>query len=182
MKNMLQVFASLAFMVATAASAGDKFVLSSRSFANGGNMSLKHATTKVLRGKNISPALSWWNPPKGTKSFVLLCVDTNPIAHRWVHWMVVDIPANFHILKLGASPKGMPKGAIELKNSFGNTGWGGPQPPRGTGVHKYVFTVYALNVATLEISKGTALSEKELLAKLKGRVLGKTVLVGLFER
>jgi len=182
MKTMLHALASLLLAAASVSAADGKFTLSSRNVPKGGYIPAKHATSKVVGGKNISPSLWWANAPKGTKSFAILCVDTNPVARRWVHWMVVDIPPNVFRLKMGVSAKGMPKGAIELENSFGDIGWGGPQPPRGTGLHRYVFTIFALNVPSLKIPKGSALSEKELLAKLKGHVLGKAILVGLFER
>ena len=172
----------VAMLSALGASAGDSFVLTSINFLDGRNIPVKHTKSKILGGRNISPSLAWKNPPKGTKSFVLACVDTNPIAKRWVHWVVVNIPASVKRLKQGASPKAIPQGAVELKNSFGVAGWGGPKPPRGTGVHKYVFTLYALDVADLGIPKGTFLSRADLIAKLKGHILAKAVLTGLYER
>ena len=162
--------------------AGKTFSFSSGSFANGRYIPAKYTTTKVSGGKNISPALSWRNPPPGTKSFVITCIDANPIAKRWVHWMVANIPTGTNAIPEGASLNKMPKGAVELVNSFGDDGWGGPQPPKGSGLHRYVFSIYALNVPSIPVKKGDELSEKRLLAMLKGHVLGRAVLFGLFQR
>ena len=46
-------------------------------------------------GGNASPAISWQNPPAGTKSFVLTVYDKDaPTGLGWVHWVVADIPAD----------------------------------------------------------------------------------------
>ncbi|HYA81324.1 MAG TPA: YbhB/YbcL family Raf kinase inhibitor-like protein, partial [Methylocystis sp.] len=34
---------------------------------------------------------------------------------------------------------------------FGEVGYGGPCPPKGHGPHRYVFTVYALDVEKLDV-------------------------------
>jgi phosphatidylethanolamine-binding protein (PEBP) family uncharacterized protein len=60
-------------------------------------------------------------------------------------------------------------------------GWGGPQPPSGTGVHKYIFTVYALNVPSVTVGK-RFLPEKELLQMIQGKIAGKASFSGTFER
>lgn len=44
-------------------------------------------------------------------------------------------------------PTATPKraGAREGPNDFGQAGWGGPCPPRGSDPHRYVFTLLALS-------------------------------------
>jgi phosphatidylethanolamine-binding protein (PEBP) family uncharacterized protein len=59
-------------------------------------------------------------------------------------------------------------------------GYGGPQPPRGTGDHPYVITVYALSVPRLDLSKNTSLAAfKEALA---GKVLAQASITGYYGR
>lgn len=89
-------------------------------------------------GKNVSVPLSWKNVPSGTKSLALSMIDPHPVAQNWVHWLVINVPANVVFLTEGASGKKMPPGTVELQNSFGDVGYGGPQPPKGTGDHPYV--------------------------------------------
>lgn len=41
--------------------------------------------------------------------------------------------------------------SVEGRTDFGSTGYGGPCPPEGDEPHRYVFTVYALDVPTLDL-------------------------------
>ena len=152
--------------------------LSSEDFLNNGIMPAKLAREKISGGKNISPSLRWINSPAGTKSFALLCLDRHPVARRWIHWMVIDLPAGTVSIPSGASRRQMPKNSRELLNSFGEIGWGGPQPPEGTGLHQYVFTLYALNTENITTD---IRSEKQFLAAIHGKVLGKATLTGFFK-
>ena len=141
--------------------------LSSQAFQNGGRIPLKHAM-QGIGGQNVSLPFSWSGAPPGTKSFALSIVDTLPAAREWVHWLVINIPANVNSLPEGSSGKSMPKGAYEISNSFGGLGYGGPQPPKGTGDHPYVATLYALNIDRLPQNFSTSLTDfkKSLVRKV----------------
>lgn len=131
-------------------------------------------------GKNISIPISWKNPPSGTKSFALSIVDPHPVAQNWVHWLVINIPKEVISIEEGALKKKMPTGSVELKNSFGDIGYGGPQPPKGTGDHPYVITLYALNVEKLEIGVSTSLSAFK--KAIEGKVIESTSITGMYGR
>lgn len=158
-----------------------KFSLKSSTFINRESIPAKCATKKVEGGENISPGLKWKNFPEATKSFIITCIDHHPMAKRWVHWMVINIPADTNKIPEGASPDEMPEGCKELNNSFGREGYGGPQPPVGSGAHRYVFTVYALNVKAVEVKKDF-LSEKQLRKLIRKKILAKTKMSGTFEQ
>ncbi len=130
-------------------------------------------------GKNISIPLTWKNAPAGTKSFCLSIVDPHPVAQNWVHWLVVNIPPQITSIDEGASKK-MPQGTVELKNSFGDVGYDGPQPPKGTGDHPYVVTLYALNVEKLDLGVNTSLSAFK--KAIEGKVIGSTSITGKYGR
>ncbi len=106
-------------------------------------------------GENVSPAVVWTSPPKGTKSFALTVYDPDaPTGSGWWHWLVIDIPADAHGLPQGAgdpAAKKLPPGARQMRTDFGTVGWGGPCPPKGDRPHRYVFTVHALKVEKLEV-------------------------------
>ena len=179
MKKAVLIFVVSTILSVFAIAETKKFTLNSKNFENGGAIPLKF--TKVFGGENISPQLSWRNPPAGTKSYVITCIDIHPVARRWVHWMVINIPASANSIAEDDSCGSMPKDIKELNNSFKTKGWGGPKPPAGTGVHKYVFTIYALNKAILKPNR-KILSEKMLLRLLKGKILAKASTIGTFRQ
>jgi Raf kinase inhibitor-like YbhB/YbcL family protein len=152
---------------------------SSTAFKDGGTIPDQYVMV-AAGGKNISIPLSWKNAPAGTKSFALSIVDPHPVAQNWVHWLVVNIPASVASLAEGASRKNMPPGAVELKNSFGDVGYGGPQPPRGSGKHPYVVTLYALSADKLDLMAGTSLSAFK--KALEGKAIQSTSVTGNYER
>jgi phosphatidylethanolamine-binding protein (PEBP) family uncharacterized protein len=74
---------------------------------------------------------------------------------------------------------GTPAGAQEWPNDYGDTGYGGPQPPIGDDPHRYVFRLFALD-APPELSPGAPL--EDVRAELDRRRLATGTLVGLFAR
>lgn len=105
------------------------------------------------KGENISPELSWQNAPKNTKSYAVTAYDPDaPTGSGWWHWVFFNIPNNITNLKAGAgNPQNnlAPKGSVQSVTDFGSTGYGGACPPSGDKPHRYIFTVYALDVEKL---------------------------------
>ena len=158
---------------------GSNMEITSTAFKDGEKIPIQYVMPGA-GGKNISVPLSWKNAPSGTKSFALSMVDPHPVAQNWVHWLVVNLPANVTSLEEGVSGKKMPPGSVELKNSFGDIGYGGPQPPKGTGDHPYVFTLYALKVEKLDLGASTSLSAFK--KALEGMTLGSATITGKYGR
>lgn len=148
--------------------------ISSSAFKHKGGIPDKYA-----KG-SFSIPLSWKNVPGGTQSLALSIVDIHPVAQNWVHWLVINIPQQVTSLEEGVSKKKMPPGAMELKNSWGHIGYGGPEPPPGSGEHSYVITIYALNMEKLDLKPNTSLSKFE--KTLKGKVLGSASITGMYSR
>lgn len=71
-------------------------------------------------GKDISPALSWIDPPAETKSLALIADDPDAPAGTWVHWVLYDLPADVRELP-GALPKEreLRNGARQGRNDLG---------------------------------------------------------------
>ena len=153
--------------------------ISSTAFKDGEKIPIQYVMPGA-GGKNISIPLVWKNVPAGTKSFCLSIVDIHPVAQNWVHWLVINIPPQVTFIEEGASKKKMPKGSVELKNSWGNIGYGGPQPPRGTGDHSYVVTLYALNIEKLDLGGNTSLSAFK--RAIEGKAVGSASIIGKYGR
>ena len=88
-----------ALFIAGTAQAADVFTISSSAFKDGGRLPTKMAGNNKSNpncvGENVSPQLSWSNPPAGTKSYVLLMSDPEGRAPAGVsHWVAYGIPAS----------------------------------------------------------------------------------------
>ena len=75
------------------------FTVTSSSFKDGERLATKMAGNNKQNpncvGENVSPALSWSNPPAGTKSYALIMYD--PEGRNGlgvVHWVAYGIPAS----------------------------------------------------------------------------------------
>jgi len=158
---------------------GGAMEISSAAFKDGEKIPIQYVMPGA-GGKNISIPLAWKDVPAGTKSFCLSIVDPHPVAQNWVHWLVINIPAQVTSIEEGASGKRIPKGSVELKNSFGEIGYGGPQPPKGTGDHPYVVSLYALSVERLDLGMSTSLSAFK--KAIEGKVIGSATITGKYGR
>ena len=155
-----------------------RLVISSKAF--GTNQPIPRAYTG--EGQDTSPDLSWSGGPAAAE-YALICDDPNaPRPEPWVHWVLYKIPANQSSLKAGLDSTGTPKdagGALQGKNSWDTLGYRGPLPPPGHGTHHYHFRLYALDTP---LKVGAGLTKAELLAAMKGHVLGEVELVGTYKR
>src|SRR5580698_10882 len=127
-------------------------------------------------GGNTSPALQWSGAPAGTKSFVVTLFDRDERStpSGWWHWVVYDLPGNVDTLPLGAGAEHsqlLPAETRQGRTDLGEDAYHGPCPAKGDPPHRYVFTIYALNVAKLDVpvdSSGamvTSTAQDHLLGK-----------------
>jgi Raf kinase inhibitor-like YbhB/YbcL family protein len=122
-------------------------------------------------GSDAPPALVVSDPPPGTRSYAVIMDDPDAPRGTFTHWLASDIRADGNVLHATEGKT--------LKNDFGRTGYGGPCPPPGHGPHRYYFTVYALDVPSLNL-RGR--SRADLEAALEGHTLAKAQLMGRYER
>lgn len=109
------------------------FTLSSPAFGEGELLPDESA----FGDENESPPLRWSGVPDGTEELALVVVD--PDASNFIHWVVAGIDPSIDRIDAGR----VPPGAVEVANSFGESGWSGPAPPAGSR-HTHLFTLYAL--------------------------------------
>jgi Raf kinase inhibitor-like YbhB/YbcL family protein len=155
------------------------FTLRCTSYKETGDIPARFAHAQVPGGENVSPGFTWSDPPINTKAFALSIIDPHPVAKNWVHWFIIDVPFRERGLAEGASRSHtLPPGAKELLNTYGEMGYGGPAPPKGSGVHPYVATLYALNESSLHLSKDVTLTE--FLRAIEGKVIAEASMTGNF--
>ena len=149
------------------------FEISSPAFAKGGAIPSDFS----CNGRDVSPAISWTEPPAGTQSFALIMDDPDAPMGTWVHWIIFNIPASTRNLTEGVpTDPQLSDVSLQGKTSAGSSGYHGPCPPSGT--HRYFFKLYALDT-TLSLSANA--DKKELLAAMEGHILANAELMGTFK-
>ena len=129
-------------------------------------------------GKDLSPPLSWTEPPEGTVSFALVSDDPDAPAGTWVHWVAWNIPPGSRGLSQGVQKsEETPDGTRQGMNDFRKPGYGGPCPPSGT--HRYFFRLYALDTL-LDLPSGA--TRRDLERTMRGHVLAEATLMGKYRR
>jgi Raf kinase inhibitor-like YbhB/YbcL family protein len=151
------IFLAFGFQSAVAG----EFTLASSQLMAGGEMPMEQVFNGFgYSGKNISPELHWSGIPKGTKSLALTVYDPDaPTGSGWWHWLIFNIdprttglPANAGDVKAHLAPAG----SVQSRTDFGTAGYGGPCPPPGDKPHHYIFTLFALDVAKLDLDENAS--------------------------
>jgi len=170
-------------------------------------------------GENRNPQLSWSDIPSDAKSLVLLCVDPDvpssmddfnqegrSIAMNlpridFIHWVMVDIPAQDGSIDEGTCSDGIvsggktdptgPAGSRQGINDYTNFmagdpgmegdyyGYEGPCPPwNDERLHHYHFTLYAIDVNKIPVDG--RFTAADVLAAIEGHVMSKATLIGTY--
>ena len=136
---------------------------------------------QVAEFGNTSPHLRWSGAPEGTKSYVVTCFDPDaPTPHGFWHWVLVDLPASVTELPAGAASRPLPEGAFHVRNDAGERGFLGAAPPKGDGVHRYLFVVHAVGEETLGVSPDV--TPVEVSFTLAFASIGHAVIQGTYQR
>jgi hypothetical protein len=151
----------------------ESLTVRSELFADGDTIPLS-AAHSMVGGGNVSPDLSWDAGPAGTESYAVTCWDPDaPTTVGFSHWLVFDLPATVTALNAGAQGQG-----VTGFSDWGESRYGGMAPPAGDSPHRYIFTVYALDTASLGVDETTTYAKFRFL--IRGHVLAEGVLTGLF--
>lgn len=199
--------------------------LTSRSFRPNGRIpgrcafAVRSPKGHVRLAANRNPHLAWSGAPAATRSFVLTCIDADAPTRPddvnkegrevpaslprapFVHWLMVDIPADVTEIAEGACSQGVvahgkrapagPEGTRQGINDY--TGWfrgdaamqgsylgyDGPCPPwNDARVHRYTFELLATDLERCPV--GTDFTVADLRKALEGHVLARAALVGRY--
>jgi len=130
------------------------FILRSADIEPGATIPLLHVYDGC-GGGNASPELHWSGAPAHTAGYAITVYDPDaPSGSGWWHWQAWDLPASATALGRNAGAatgQYLSPLARQGINDYSQAGYGGPCPPPGDRAHRYVFTVFALKVARLEL-------------------------------
>jgi len=154
---------------------GSLMKMHSPEFSDGANI----PTRFTCEGENVSPRLEWSGVPAAAQSLALVVSDPDAPGGTFIHWVLYNLPPQTTGL-----PEGMPAterlsgGGSQGRNDFGRIGYGGPCPPPGKP-HRYIFTLYALDLAP-DLPPG--LNAARLTSLMRGHILAQASLTGLYQR
>jgi Raf kinase inhibitor-like YbhB/YbcL family protein len=155
------------------------FIIESSAFAAGQPIPRRHTGD----GEDLSPPLEWRGVPDAAGALALVVDDPDaPTNEPWVHWLIYKIPATCEGLPEGVPPivrPPFPAGVRQGRNSWKTAGYRGPAPPRGHGVHRYFFKLYALDKA-LEIPEGV--DKPGLVKAIDPRIIAVAEVMGTYQR
>jgi hypothetical protein len=160
----------------------------SEDFDEGEPIPLAHAG-KRISGDNLSPRLTWSQPPPETTDLLLVVEDIDaPIRKPAVHCLARIDPS-----RLG-SPLHLPPGALAgkdpaagvrvLRSTVGR-GYHGPEPIKGHGPHRYAFQLFAMSSGPDQVlhgSVGDRTRPRVYLASITAPVTARGRLTGVYER
>lgn len=178
--TVCRLLASTFYAASPANPAGTKdpsasMALSSPSFPNAGNIQKQF----TCDGADLSPKLSWTDPPAGAKSFALLVDDPDAPAGNWNHWTAWNLPSTLRSLSEGVPKTAqLPDGTAQGKNDFRKPGYNGPCPPPGKP-HRYYFKLFALDTK-LELQPNSG--KRDLEGAMKGHILAQADWMGRYGR
>jgi Raf kinase inhibitor-like YbhB/YbcL family protein len=149
--------------------------IDSSAFEAGGNIPARY----TCDGEDISPSLSWSEPPTGTESLTLICDDPDAPIGIWNHWVLFNLLPTARSLPENVPPDEIVAGVgVHGFNSWRRTGYGGPCPPKGSD-HRYLFKLYALDTG-LDLQAGA--SKQDVEKAMEGHILAEGQLVGRYGR
>src|SRR3954451_12122329 len=187
MSRRASIFAAAVVLAAACglqnANAQGAFTLSSTGFKDGERLATKFAgdnkSNPSCPGDNVSPALSWANPPEGAKSYALVVFDIDaPRATGFVHWVSYGIPTSVTGFAEGEVSKQTDK-YVGGKSLMGLPHYFGPCTPPGAP-HHYTFTLIATDLEPTALQPG--MTRDELIKALEGRAKGATGIIGTFSK
>jgi Raf kinase inhibitor-like YbhB/YbcL family protein len=159
------------------------FTLTSPDFKDGARLATKNAGNNKSNpncvGENISPALSWSNPPEGTKSYALLMFDPEGRPPGGVsHWVAYGIPPSVTGFAEGEVSKASDK-YVGGESTQKLPSYSGPCTPAGAP-HHYTFTLMATDLEPTALKAG--LTRAEVIKELEGHVKVAAGLIGTFSK
>ena len=110
----------------------------------------------------------------------MICDDPDAPGKVWSHWAIYDIPRDRRALGQRVPRSYASSGPHQAQNDFHRTGYDGPCPPHGDGVHHYRFRLFALSVDHLPVEAPCSCAA--VLNAVEKHKLAEARLTGLYAR
>lgn len=147
------------------------FSLTSPAFADGEEMD---PCFTAQEEDAVAPPLEWSAPPSGSQELVVIVEDADSGGDAPAcHWLVWGLAPQKGKLLEGEVPPRVGKNALK------NSEWLLPDPKSEEAAHDYVFQIFALDLP-LTLMPGAG--REELVAAIRGHVIGAAVLTGTYAR
>ncbi|MCX6823102.1 MAG: YbhB/YbcL family Raf kinase inhibitor-like protein [candidate division SR1 bacterium] len=128
----------------------------------------------TCEGVGNFPTLTIKEIPLSAQCLVLIVDDPDAPGGTWDHLLIANISIVAQTMDIGEHD--LFKG-LSGQNSWGDLGRGAPCPP--SGVHRYIFKVYAIK-HLLELSSG--FTKEGLLEKMQGNIVAEAEIIGLYQK
>lgn len=148
------------------------FTLTTNAFLDTGALPVLY----TCDGKDISPQLTWSNPPAKTQSFAMIIDDKDAPNGIFYHWVLFNLPSDTKELAEGITQ--FPSGTVIGQNSWNKDQYNGPCPPKGS-IHTYWITLYALDT---KLDLPTTTDGKSLEEAVKNHTLSTAKLSMVYMR
>ena len=165
----------ISMKLAETQSASATIQVKSSAFANMGMIPDKYSA--YFEG--VSPEISWSNVPKNAKSLVLMTEDPDANLKPVTHWLVANISPDVTGFPENVMKTEKYGDALQGANQNGKIGYYGPMPPPADKPHGYHFQIFALDT---KLNLPSGFNRQALLDAIKGHVIAKGELVGMYQR
>jgi Raf kinase inhibitor-like YbhB/YbcL family protein len=153
-------------------------------FVNKNNLIHKNFVCKNQKGRNLTPHVKW-TPIPNVRSYAIVFEDPDAVNGNFIHWYVPYISnkinelesfnnkyiniSNIHQINLSKL------NLFQGKNSLDKIGYHGPCAPKLTGIHNYIFTLYALdNIIPIDYLKiNNSIQFENILQKNNIQIIAK---------
>ncbi len=147
-------------------------IVTSPSFTDGEPLPRRFAGKGV--GDNVSPALAWSGVPVEADHLVFVLEDIDaPLARPLLHTLAILSP-DATALPEGGLAAGTP--GIEFLRGPLGSGYRGPRPIVGHGIHRYRFMLFAVE-GDIDVT-----SPRTAIASMAGHVVARGRIVATYER
>ncbi len=122
-------------------------------------------------GSGINPALEISDPPKNVESYALVMEDPDAPGRIFDHWLLANISPDRRCIDEDSNPTE----SVIGRNSGGEADYYPPCPP--FGVHRYIFTLYALDK---QLDLAERFTKSELEVDMKDHIIESAKLIGKY--